>query len=71
MVDLYSSQFVLKRLNLQQAHQHANPKDFTWHTFNDASVGFKTSHASPHSFVVDWQIPESEKGEKTHEFITA
>jgi hypothetical protein len=69
MVDLDSSQIVLKRFHLQQVHQNADLKEFTSRTFNYNPVGYKTSHVSQHSFIVDWQIPESENDEKRHEFL--
>jgi hypothetical protein len=71
MVDLNNSQFVLKRSNLQQGHQQADSSEFTWHLYNDHRVGKASSYVSSHSFVVDWQIPESENVEKTHEFLLA
>ena len=71
MADLDNIRFDLKRLHLQQAHQNSNLKDFTWHLFNDYPFVFKSSHVTLHSFIVDWEIPESENDEKTHEFRTA
>ena len=66
MVDPDSTQFVLKRIHVQQAHHYEDLKEFTSHIFNYNPVGFKTSRVSPHSFIVDWQIPESENEEKMH-----
>jgi hypothetical protein len=69
MVDLNSSQIVLKRFHLQQAHQHTDLREFTSRIFNYTPVGYKTSHVNPHSFIVDWEIPESVEDEKKHELL--
>jgi hypothetical protein len=71
MVDLDNAQYVLKRIQLLKAYNHADSKDYKWHILNDEPVGYKTSRVSSHSFVVDWQIPESEKDEKTNKFYPA
>jgi hypothetical protein len=69
MVDLDSSQIVLKRFHLQQSHHYTDFKEFTSRIYNYNPVGYKTSRVSSHSFIVDWQIPESENDEKKHEFL--
>jgi hypothetical protein len=69
MVDLNSSQFVLKRFYLQHVNQNADFGEFSSRIFNYNPEGYKTSHVSPHSFIVDWQIPESEVEEKKQELL--
>ncbi len=69
MVDLDSSQIILKRFHLQQANHRTDLKDFTSHIFNYTPVGYRTSQASEHAFIVDWQIPESGENEKKHEYF--
>jgi hypothetical protein len=68
MVNQDYSRFVMQRVHLQRANQYP-VKDDMPHYSNYGTEGNKSQSPRPHSFIVDWQISESEKGGQSNIFI--
>ena len=64
-----SSRLVIQQLHLHQSHQNTGLKEIRAHSFKYYLEGINSYSVRLHSFIVDWQIPESLKDEEIHSFL--
>ncbi len=71
MVYLYDSRTVIRKFHFEQNQQYPDLKKTTSPKFHHEFLSNTGSDVSPHLFVVDWQIPESEESNYRQDYLSA